>query len=77
MNINWKLVGKIAASVVILGVTGTTAILVVRHIKKKRDEKKAPFDGEEKENESEKDDKNKDEKIKEVEVVEVESVEKE
>ena len=40
MNIDWKILGKKALIVAVAGVALTTAILIVRHVKKRREEKK-------------------------------------
>ena len=41
MQVDWKIFGKKAVVIAVFGVALTTAILIVRHVKKQREEKKA------------------------------------
>ena len=40
MKVNWKLVGKWALGIAVVGVSGTTAVLIVKHVRKKNAENK-------------------------------------
>jgi hypothetical protein len=45
MKLNWKLIGKWALGIAIVGVSGTTAVLIVKHVRKKNTEKKLSASG--------------------------------